>query len=163
MTIGECCLSECLVVKMWNAGLKRRNMALASVKGGGWYSKFLCFLWLCSFNSSIRSSYNYHNNSDPPAPLFQITPFVNNSMINKGQCSKITCTQKRKNLYHYLGVSPKTFFPAFQYSNLTWPHRIINGDHLSPLGNYLDSTWAPLGKTLTPLGTIWKGEHLVTK
>ena len=50
--------------------------------------------------------------------------------------------------------------------HISWPHCDINGDHLAPLGNYVDNTLAPLGTwdnlvtTLHHLETEW--EHLAT-
>ena len=61
--------------------------------------------------------------------------------------ARLHALREGKNLYHYLEVSPKTFFHAFQCSNLSWRHRIINGDHLSPLGQHLGTTWENLNTT----------------
>ena len=31
--------------------------------------------------------------------------------------------------------------------HISWPHGNKNGDHLTPLGNHMDNTWAPLWTT----------------
>ena len=49
--------------------------------------------------------------------------------------------------------------------HISWPNGNINGDHLAPLGNHMDNTWAPLGTTWrSQVGTTWKlhGQYLST-
>ena len=49
--------------------------------------------------------------------------------------------------------------------HISWPNGNINRDHLAPLGNHMDNTWAPLGTTWrSQVGTTWKlhGQYLST-
>ena len=46
--------------------------------------------------------------------------------------------------------------------HISWPNGNINRDHLAPLGNYMDNTWAPLKTTWRHIATILGQHCLVT-
>ena len=94
-------------------------------------SAFLC-PWL-HFCEDKYYSYN-HNDlllTHRPAPLL-FRYYTHNNKIYGGI---LTTSARSKALTQHI----------------SWQHCDLNGDHLTPLGNYMDNTWAPLGNYITPL------------
>ena len=43
---------------------------------------------------------------------------------------------------------------------ISWPRGAVSGDHLVPLGNYMDNTWAPIWNFVDLSTWVFLGSHL---